>query len=190
MNNFQNISGFTVHHRYLQLLESLHILTQRQNTLYYKLIHEADWRIANNSYGCFSGTREEVRERVMPNIGQNTFNDDFKRLLQLKLIRSRKPRIWQISNLHIHLAPNKWPKNIRKHEVSLSVFHEYLKSNLQNFEKEITDSVKNETKEKLLMFLTEEKFFKSLSATNKSKEEKETPVNKKGWKSGEDLRQS
>jgi hypothetical protein len=176
MNNFQNISGFTVHHRYLQLLESLHILTQRQNTLYYKLIHEADWRIANNSYGCFSGTREEVRERVMPNIGQNTFNDDFKRLLQLKLIRSRKPRIWQISNLHIHLAPNKWPKNIRKHEVSLSVFHEYLKSNLQNFEKEISETVIFQVSKTLLLFLTDEKFFILFSPSNKHNKGNEIPM--------------
>ncbi|QQS59086.1 hypothetical protein IPN35_05900 [Candidatus Peregrinibacteria bacterium] len=189
MNNFHNISGYTVHHRYLQLLESLHILTQRQNTLYYKLIHEADWRIANNSYGCFSGTREEVRERVMPNISQNTFNEDFKKFLKIKLIRSDKPRKWQVSNLHIHLATMHWPKGIRKHKSALSNFQEYLKKNLQDYEKEITDSVISEVTEKLLLFLTEEKFFILFSSANERNQENEKPMNKKVGESVGDLTQ-
>jgi len=189
MNNFHNISGYTVHHRYLQLLEELDILTQRQGTLYYRLIHEADWRIANKTYGIFSGTREEVRGKAMPSVSQNTFNADFNKLLQLNLIRSGGPRRWHVSNLHIHLATKNWSKKFREHKSALSNFHEFLKKNLQDYEKEITDSVISEVKKALLFFLTEEKFFILFSSANKPNQGNENPMNKNVEKSGEDFEQ-
>jgi hypothetical protein len=179
MNNFHNITGYTVHHRYLRLLEEFEILTLRQNTLYYRLIHESDWRTANKSYGTFSGTREEIRERVMPNISQNTFNEDFKILLKHKLIRSGRPRQWHVSNFHIHLATKNWPKKHRQHKDALASFQEYLKKHLQDYEKEISETVIFQVSKTLLLFLTDEKFFILFSPSNKHNKGNEIPMKRK-----------
>jgi hypothetical protein len=178
MSDFQNISGFTVFHRYTKLLIKLKIITRSEYDLYCELIHEADWRVANkNTYGTFSGTREEVRKRVMDDVSQNTFNSLFKKLIELKLIcRGDKARSWQVSNLHIHLAEMHWPQEWKEHKDSMSVFHKYLKNKLQNHKEEITDSVISEVSENLISFLTDEKYFKSLSSTNKKNEKNEIPM--------------
>lgn len=183
-NPFQNISGYILRHRFLNLLEDLDILSERQAALYQKLILDADWRISNSTYGTVAGTRQEIRLNLAREIGQTTFNTDFNRLLKFGLICQQAPRRWRLSNFQIHLSSQVWPKNLRKFKNTIPHFTEYLKNSLQNIEEEITEFTINEVSEMLLLFLANQEFFIQWEAANEHNKWNELTVKRKEWQYG------
>lgn len=177
-----DIVGFILEQRFIQLLVELEVLTREEYSLYRSLIRESHWQNPHmKDFGTISGTREELKNEYFKDISRVTFYKRFNKILKVGLLEKISHRVWRVKNFFLHLAVKKWPKDFKKYEATIPAFYKFLDKKLKNTEEEITDSIIIEVRENLILFLTDEKFFKSFHSPNKQKEQKNLTMNKEGW---------